>query len=220
MQQEAEPKDEWENVPRKNIIAEVDRLRETVRRLLRQPSAPTVVTHSSREDDFVPAGWTERHGIEILRADGVFESGTAWVRIKHGVIVGAGLKNQSILSLAISLGLLDQGAEHRANQYKDWRTAFLAGVDPVKWSAEQGRGDPEAWSKEDRYSKLQRRVEQDHIAAMDCIVASRPKARHLAAFQANQAAFVGAFKTVGSAMAEIDREAEEALEALRKKASA
>ena len=220
MQQEVESKDPWEGVPRKSIIAEVDRLRDAVRRLIRQPSAPTVVTHASHDDDFVPAGWTERHGIEIPRADGVFESGTAWVRIKHGVIVGAGLKNQSILSLAISLKLLDQGAEQSANQYKDWRTAFLAGVDPVKWSAEQGRGDPEAWSKEDRYSKLQRRVEQDHIAAMDCIVASRPKARHLAAFQANQAGFVAAFRTVARTMADIDREAEEALEKLRKKVSA
>lgn len=215
MQQEAEPKSEWEGVPRKKIIDEVTRLRDSVSRLSRTSAQPAILRHASHTDDFVPAGWSERNGIEIPRADGIFESPTAWVRIKHGVIIDAGLKNQSILSLMVSMELLDAGWVNRAAQYKDWRTAFLASVDPVKWTAEEGRGDPETWSKEDRYSKLQRRVDQDHIAAMDCIVSGRPKARQLAAFQANQEAFVGAFKTVAQAMAEIDREAEKALEAAR-----
>lgn len=213
--QEAETKSEWKGVPKKKIIDEVERLRDSVGRLLRQSSPAPVISHASRHDDFVPAGWTERHGIEIPRADGIFESSGAWVRIKHGAIVGAGLKNQSILSLAISLEHLDEGWADRGDQYKDWRAAFLTSVDPVKWSAEEGRGDPDAWSKEDRYSKLQRRVDQDCLSAMDCIVASRPKAKHLAAFQANQKAFVEAFKTVAQAMVEIDREAEEALEAAK-----
>ena len=115
----------------------------------------------------------------------------------------------------VSMEQLDHGWVSRADQYKDWRAAFVSSVDPVKWSAEEGRGDPLAWSKEDRYSKLQRRVNQDHIAAMDSIVASRPKAKHLAAFHANQGAFVGAFKTVAKAMAQIDQEAEKALESAK-----
>ena len=163
----------------------------------------------------MPAEWAERHGISTPRADGIFESPEAWIRVKHGVIVGAGLKNQSILLLAVSLGLLDQGAERHGSLYKDWRAAFLSCVDPAKWSAEEGRGDPEAWSKEDRYSKLQRRVDQDSIAAMDSIVAGRPKAKHLAAFQARQQAFVEAFHTVAKAMSAINQEADEALDALR-----
>lgn len=199
-------------------LQEVEALRGSVDRLLRQASRPSVLRHSGHPDDFVPAGWAERHGIQIPRASGVFQSDEAWVRVEHGVIVGAGLNNQSILCLAISLGKLDQGAEHHGNLYKDWRAAFLARVDPSR-SGGGGSDTPDAWSKEDRYSKLQRRVEQDHIAAMDCIVASRPKARHLAAFQANQAGFVAAFKTVARTMADIDREAEEALEKLRKKIS-
>lgn len=207
-------KSEWKGISRKKLLDEVERLRESVSRLLKQPAAlkASPVAHP---DDFVPAGWTERHDIAIPRAEGIFESQTAWVRIKHGIIVGAGLKNQSILSLMVSMDLLDDGWVNRGHQYKDWRAAFLSSVDPSTWTAEEGRGDPEAWSKEDRYSKLQRRVDQDHIAAMDSIVASRPKARHLAAFHAKQHDFVEAFKVVGRAMGEIDREAEEALQAMR-----
>ncbi len=204
-----QPKDEWNDVPREKIIAEVDRLRESVCRLLRLAGKPAAVSYASREDDSVPAGWAERHGIAIPRADGVFESGSAWVRIKHGVIIGAGLKNQSILLLAISLELLDQGAEHHASLYRDWRAAFLSRLDPTR-SGDAGSDGTEAWTKEDRYSKLIHRVEKDDLDAMDSIVASRPKARHLAAFQGNQATFIEAFEKVVKAMVEINQEAGQA----------
>ena len=213
--QEAEMKSEWKGVPKKKIIDEVERLRDSVSRMLRQSSPPPVISHASRNDDFVPSGWTERHGIEIPRADGIFESSGAWVRIKHGAIVGAGLKNQSILLLMISLELLDQGAERHSSLYKDWRAAFLSRLEPSN-SGGEGDDNPDAWSKEDRYSKLQRRVDQDCLSAMDCIVAIRPKAKHLAVFQHNQGKFVEAFEAVARAMNEINREAEKALEEARK----
>ena len=193
----------------KALLPQLTNARAAVNRLLRQP-APPPAGHARHPDDAVPPGWSERHGIDIPRADGIFESGAAWVRVKHGAIVGAGLKNQSILSLAISLSLLDQGAEHHGSLYKDWRAAFLSCVDPGT-SGGRGNDNPQAWSKEDRYSKLVHRVEKDFLNAMDCIVASRPKSRHLAAFQNNQAAFVEAFKTVARAMVEVNREADAAL---------
>ncbi|MDY3551420.1 hypothetical protein R5W24_000496 [Gemmata sp. JC717] len=185
------------------------RLKASVQRLHHLPAHPTVLRHVSRDDDTVPAGWVERHGISIPRADGIFESPGAWVQVKHGTIVRAGLKNESILMHMISLELLDQGAEHHGSLYKDWRAAFLSRLDPSK-SGEPGGDNPEAWSKEDRYSKLLHRLDKDMTEAMDGIVASRPKARHLAAFQGNQGVFVEAFMTVANAMRDINREAEEA----------
>jgi hypothetical protein len=194
-------------------LRELEGLRESIGRLLRAAASPTVLRHQSHRDDFVPVGWSEQHGIHIPRADGIFESATAWVRISHGVITGAGLRNQSILSVMISLRLVDEGEERSAMFYTDWKTAFLSGVDPVKWTAERGRGDPDAWSKEDRYSKLLHRVDQDCLFAMDAIVAVKPKAKHLAAFRNNQSKFVDALGFVVKAIRDINREAEEALEA-------
>lgn len=196
----------------KSYLGELKDLRDSVGRLLRQSAAPITVRNVSREDDFVPAGWAEQHGISIPRSDGIFESASAWVRVSHGVITGAGLKNQSILSMMISLSLVDEGEERSATLYVDWKTAFLSGVDPVKWTAERGRGDPEAWGKEDRYSKLLHRVDQDCLFAMDAIVAAKPKAKHLAAFRNNQSKFTHALAVVVKAIREINREAEEALE--------
>ncbi|QEL14772.1 hypothetical protein [Limnoglobus roseus] len=180
-------------------------LTDAVGRLLRRPEPPAP-RQQSREEDTVPAGWAERNGISIPRAEGIHESREAWVRVKSGVIVGAGLKNQSILLLMVSLRLLDQGAEHHGNLYKDWRAAFLSRVDPTK-SGEPGGGNPNAWSKEDRYSKLIHRLDKDLLAAMDSIVAVRPKAKHLAAFQGHQETFAGAFMQVVNAMRDINREA-------------
>lgn len=199
----------------KATLPELVKLRDSVGRLLRQAPVPKVPCHPGRDDDTVPPGWPERHGVAIPRADGIHESPEAWVRVKGGTIVGAGLKNQSILLLMVSLGLLDQGAEHHGNLYKDWRAAFLSKLDPTK-SGEPGGGDPEAWSKEDRYSKLLHRLDKDLVTAMDSIVASRPKSRHLAAFQDHQKVFSGAFLLVADAMRAINREAEDALKRLRK----
>lgn len=222
MGQEAELKDVWKTLPRQNLIAEVERLRESVRRLIHNPGVPGIPKHKQHDSDFVPTGWAERRGVVIPRADGVFNSDEAWVRVSHGVIVAAGLKNQSILSLAISLGNLDQGLEFHGNQYRDWRAAFFSRLDPSR-SGGEGSDNPQAWSKEDRYSKLLHRLDHDYIAAMNGIVAQKPKARHLAAFlgkknatkeeiKEGQEVFVKAFKTVVDAMAEINRQADEALE--------
>lgn len=164
----------------------------------------------SSDQDVVTNEWLKRYGIHIPRADGIFESSEAWVRIKNGNIIGAGLKNQSILFMAISFGLLDQGAAHDGNLYKDWRAAFLSRLDPSK-SGDEGSDNPDAWSKEDCYSKLLHRVDQDNLEAMNCIVALKPRAKHLAAFQANQHAFIAAFQLVAVAMAEIKRNAEDAV---------
>jgi hypothetical protein len=198
----------------KDSLQELDRLRESVGRLIKQSNTPYPIKCHNPDGDSVPDGWAARHGITIPRADGIFESASAWVRVKHGVIVGAGIKNQSILCLAISLSLLDQGAEHHGNLFKDWRAAFLSRLDPSR-SGQSGSDNPDAWSKEDRYSKLLHRVDQDHLAAMDAIVAIRPKARHLAAFQANQNAFVAAFETVARAMVDINDEAAKELERIK-----
>lgn len=195
-------------------------LRATVARLSKLSTQPPVLRHAGHADDSVPPGWAERHGIVLPRAEGVFESATAWVRVKHGAIVVAGLKNQSILHLAISLDLLDQGAERHGSLYRDWRAAFFSRLDPTR-SGGEGSDTPDAWSKEDRYSKLLHRVDQEYIAAMDAIVALKPKARHLAAFHGPknatkeqvdeaQGVFVAAFLTVARAMAAINREAEQA----------
>lgn len=192
-------------------LEELDRLRPAMARLLKRQDPISAPRHTSHPDDAVPAGWAERHGISVPRADGIFECAAAWVRVRHGVVVGAGLKNRSILMLAVSLGLLDQGAEHHGNLYRDWRAAFLSRLDPGT-SGGGGSGDPLAWSKEDRYSKLLHLVkERDYLDAMDAMVAGRPKARHLAAFQHDQAAFVGAFKAVARAMVEVNRQADETL---------
>lgn len=189
--------------------------RETIGRLLKQAPPPKLPYHQGHPDDTVTPGWVERHGISIPRADGIFESPGAWVRVKNGIVIGAGLKNESILLHMISLELLDQGAEHHGNLYKDWRAAFLSRLDPTK-SGEPGGDNPEAWTKEDRYSKLIHRLDKDLLHAMDSIVAARPKARHLAAFQGNQGTFATAFMTVVNAMRDINREAEDAAEALRR----
>lgn len=199
----------------KDCLEELKGLRDSVGRLLKQHtrSAPA---HQGNPADFVPAGWPAQYGISIPRADGIFESAAAWVRVSHGVITGAGLKNQSILSMMISLRLVDEGEERSASLYADWKAAFLSCVDSVKWTVEGGRGDPHAWGKEDRYSKLLHRVDQDCLFAMDAIVAEKPRAKHLAAFKNNQSKFAGALSTVIQAIREINREAEEALEELRK----
>jgi hypothetical protein len=194
----------------KSVLSDLEAARDTIGRLLNRHQAQPAVTlrHIPHPDDSVPPGWAERHAIAIPRSDGIFESATAWVRIKHGVIIGAGLKNQSILHLAISLELLDQGAEYHANLYRDWRAAFLSRVDPGKLG-DEGSDSVEAWTKEDRYRKLLIEVDKDYMEAMDCIVAIKPKARHLAAFQHNQQGFVDAFHVVARAMADIERRAEE-----------
>jgi hypothetical protein len=197
-------------------LQELTHLRDSVGRLLRQANPPLVVSQRCHPSDFVPSGWTEQYGINIPRADGIFESPTAWVRVIHGVITGAGLKNQSILSMMFSLRLVDEGEERSARLYSDWKAAFLSCVDSVKWTVEGGRGDPAAWGKEDRYSKLLHRVDQDSLFAMDAIVADRPKAKHLAAFKNNKPKFVEALVTVVETIREINREAEKALEALQK----
>jgi hypothetical protein len=127
------------------------------------------------------------------------------------VITGAGLKNQSILSVMISLRLVDDGEERSARLYTDWKAAFLSCVDAVKWTPENGRGNPAAWSKEDRYSKLLHRVDQDCLFAMDAIVAEKPKAKHLSAFKNNQQKFVEALGIVVATIRDINREADEAV---------
>ncbi|WP_088255381.1 hypothetical protein [Fimbriiglobus ruber] len=193
-------------------IGRVNELSAAIERLLRRPSNPSPIRHTGRDDDFVPAGWAEQHGIAIPRSDGIFESTTAWVRVSHGVITGAGLKNQSILSMMISLQLVDEGEERSAMLYTDWKMAFLSGVDPVKWTAENGRGDPDAWGKEDRYSKLLHRVDQDSLFAMDAIVAVKPRAKHLSAFRNNQTRFVEALGVVVRTIRDINREADKTLE--------
>ncbi|OWK42176.1 hypothetical protein FRUB_04254 [Fimbriiglobus ruber] len=96
--------------------------------------------------------------------------------------------------------------------YTDWKMAFLSGVDPVKWTAENGRGDPDAWGKEDRYSKLLHRVDQDSLFAMDAIVAVKPRAKHLSAFRNNQTRFVEALGVVVRTIRDINREADKTLE--------
>lgn len=194
------------------LVRQNRNLKASVCRLSQATGSQAVLRHAGRDDDAVHPGWVERHGITIPRADGVHESAEAWVRVKNGIIVGAGLKNQSILLHMISLDLLDQGAEHHGSLYKDWRAAFLSRLDPSK-SGEPGGDHPHAWSKEDRYSKLIHRQEKDLLEAMDAIVAARPKARHLAAFHGNQDVFVAAFLKVANTMRDINREAEQALEA-------
>lgn len=202
----------------KKAIENVEKLKDAVGRMMRQSNTAPVINHPSRPDDFVPAGWAEQYGISIPRADGIFESTTAWVRVAHGVVTGAGLKNQSILSVMISLRLVDEGEERSARLYTDWKTAFLSCVDSVKWSADEGRGDPDAWGKEDRYSKLLHRVDQDCLFAMDAIVAEKPKAKHLSAFRNNQQKFVEALRMVVATIREINREAEKALDEAKKPA--
>jgi hypothetical protein len=200
----------------KASLQELTALRDSLGRMLRTSAVVTPARHRSHDDDFVPSGWAEQHGIHIPRSDGLFESPTAWVKLAHGVITGAGLKNQSILSMMISLRLVDAGEERSAMLYADWKTAFLSGVDPVKWTVEESHGTPGAWSKEDRYSKLLHRVDQDCLFAMDAMVTSKPKAKHLSAFRSNQPKFVAAFKIVVNAIRAINQEAEKELEKSRK----
>jgi hypothetical protein len=103
------PQQDWQTADKKHLLEKLlttlkenVRLKATVTRLMRQTGKPPVVRHAGRVDDFVPMGWVDQHGIRIPRADGLFESPRAWVRITHGVITNAGLKNQSILAVMIA----------------------------------------------------------------------------------------------------------------------
>lgn len=194
------------------IIPQNRRLRAAVSRMTKLSTQPPVIRHISHEDDFVPTGWAEQHGIHIPRAEGIFESATAWVRITHGVITGAGLKNQSILSMMISVDLLEGNrATHYANVYVDWRAAFFARIEAARYSNE-GTGDPNAWSKEDRFSKLLHAVERDCLQIIDSIVKPRPKAKEIAGFHDDHELYVDSFKTLIRSINQINKDADDYLE--------
>lgn len=62
-------------------------------------------------EDLVTEQWLERHRIRIPRATGVFESGTAWIKVDaRGTIVAAAEKDQTVLAWLVErkiLGLVD-----------------------------------------------------------------------------------------------------------------
>ena len=213
--------DDWNKANKKQLLAKLlptlaenARLKDSVDRLLKKHSTPPIVRHLGRSDDFVPVGWIERHGIDVPRADGYFESPVAWVRIVHGVITNAGLKNQSLLSVMIARDILDSGAEHHAKLYKDWRAAFFARHEAARYS-DVGSGDPDAWSKEDRFSKLLRAVERKTLRYIDAIVAPNPKEKHLASLNTDPAPFVKEFSVLARAINQINGDADDALKAIR-----
>lgn len=214
--------DDWRRATRKQLIEKLlptleenQRLRESVERLMKAREAAPVLHHFSKPDDFVPAGWPERHGLIIPRADGYFESPKAWVRVIHGVITNAGLKNQSILSVMIAAKKLNERADKYANLYIDWRAAFFARIEAARYS-DEGSGDPDAWSKEDRFSKLLKAVDRVHLRRVDVIVTSRPKEKDVAAYHDKPADFVDSFRKMARAVNQINRDADEYLSALRR----
>ena len=75
-----------------------------IRAILRK--TPTYGIRMQDEDiagDVVTDQWIARHGIRIPRAAGVFESGTAWVKINgSGVVVAAGERDQTVLAWLVS----------------------------------------------------------------------------------------------------------------------
>lgn len=204
---------DWSKAPKKKLLEENERLRKTVARLMQNQKRTVTTTFPFHPDDFVPIGWPERYGIAIPRADGLFESAEAWVRVTHGVITGAGLKNQSILSVMILGRLLSTSAELYAKTYTDWRAAFFARIEAARY-CDEGCGDPEAWSKEDRYSKLVHRVERKYLRYVDAIVHSRPTEKHIHSLNGDPTPWVQGFERMANAVHQINREADAYLEQL------
>jgi hypothetical protein len=194
---------------------ENQRLRESVARLMKRQGNVVPALHRGEPEDFVPVGWVERHGIEIPRADGYFESSLGWVRVKTGIITNAGLKNQSVLSLMILKGLFDSGAERDANMYMDWRAAFFARVEAARYSNE-GIGDPDSWSKEDRFSKLLKAVERRVLRRVDAIVTSYPKEKDIKLFNEDAEVYIQAFRRMAKAMTQINRDADKFVASIRR----
>lgn len=218
MQEQAD----WRRATKKQLLDKLlptldenRRLRESVERLMKCRPATPAFHHAGRPDDFVPAGWPERHGVVIPRADGYFESPKAWLRVTHGVITNAGLKNQSILSLMTGRRQIDEGGEKLAYVYVDWRAAFFARVEAARYS-DEGTGDPDAWSKEDRYSKLLKAVDRRDLRRVDTIVTSRPKEKDVASYHARPAEFIASFQNVVQAMLKINQDAARHLSELRR----
>lgn len=213
-----EPIDGWRKAKKSALLAallptlaENARLRDSLARLMKAQSQPPALQHHGHPEDFVPPGWAERHGVAIPRADGYFESGKAWVRIERGIITNASLKNQSLLSLMIDRELLDGGAESSSTLYMDWRAAYYARVEALRYS-DVGTGDPEAWGKEDRFSKLMLAVERKYLRVVDLIVTAKPKERDVEALNGDPTPFIDAFDRMSRAMREINRQADEYLE--------
>ena len=192
------------------LLQENVRLRDSVGRLMKTRGEPFVIQHHGHEDDFVPAGWAERHCIKIPRADGFFESKVGWVRIRNGVITMAGLKNQSILESLISRELLDAGSENQANVYSDWRAAFFSRVEAARYS-DSGVGNPDAWSKEDRFSKLLKAVDRVQLRYVDILITRHPKEKDVGIANTDPQPFIRAFEKMALAMAQINRDAADAL---------
>lgn len=215
---------DWRRANKKQLLEKLlptleenERLRESVTRLMNSRQAPTIIHHISHPDDFVPAGWPERYGITIPRADGYFESERAWLCVTHGVIASAGLKNQSLIAMVVAAGKLPERAEKHANVYMDWRAAFFARIEAARYSNE-GTGDPEAWSKEDRFSKLLHLVARLHLRRVDAMVTARPKEKDIAAFNKRPDEFLESFKITVQAISKINRNADQYLAALKDRA--
>ena len=64
-----------------------------------------------QDGDVVTEEWIQRHGIQIPRAAGVFQSGTGWVKVNgSGEIVAAGERDQTVLAWLVenqTLGYAD-----------------------------------------------------------------------------------------------------------------
>jgi hypothetical protein len=224
--QDASDDVDWSKAKRPQLLAKVESLsdenrslRQSVGRLMKRQGNVPVLQHGGRDDDFVPAGWVERHHISIPRSDGFFESDEAWVRITKGTITIAGLKNQSILSLLIAAEKLSPEAERDAKLYMDWRAAFFARIEAARYS-NVGSGDPEAWTKEDRFSKLLKAVEREQLRCVDIIVKSKPKERDLSRLNDDPESFLEAFRIAARAISKINKDADAYLRSIRENACA
>ncbi|QDV34926.1 hypothetical protein [Tautonia plasticadhaerens] len=211
----AEAENDWTQAKKKDLLkqlrltlAENRQLKQSVERLMRKQGQAATARHPGHADDFVPCGWPEQHGIAIPRADGYFQSGTAWVRILHGVITHAGFKNQSILASLIEKGVLDDGSQTHASIYADWRAAFYAVTEAARYS-NVGTGDPEAWSKEDRFAKLLEKIDRKDLRLVDILVSSHPTEKQVIGVCANREPFLDAFRRMADAINTINRDADE-----------
>ena len=134
---EAEADDEWKGLSRKAIVGEVIRLRQVVARLPQQPPLSSRTPQPPRRLRPRRLDRAARYKHPPRPTEFRVRRLGAW----RGIITG-GWSWEPVDPLRDGFTrLVDERGVHAG--CSDWKTAFLSCVDPVKWTADEGRGDPE-----------------------------------------------------------------------------
>lgn len=116
--------------------------------------------------DLVTPDWLRLHGIVIPRAEGVFESESAWVKTDaQGRVVAASEKDRSVLAYLVAQGDLNELHRYYALVFVDLWNAFLRKTqhyaNPV-YAAEFFGADPGDSSFGGLYLKVCRKLGRGH----------------------------------------------------------